>query len=997
MTLIDYIVPKWRHSNPEVRIAAVREMTAEKLDTLEKIARTDADSAVRIEAIRRLDDAARLEDIADGVADDAVKHAVQDQLNRIYHDRLLNARDRSDRIALLEKLDDEDRLADIAADMDDPEIRMAGLARIHRPAVLCRVAERHCGPAVGMEAVSRIDDAELLKRLTKTASNKKVRKQAGDKLKSMNRRGPVAPADDPLEASCLRLESLLEEGNWPEYPAALADAVVIWEAHDPERVHPLRGRFQRAADAIQAQLETFQEKGKVQSDLEGFCAEAEGLVSPSVSGELSPETLQDRIGSIRERWAAVEHSVVPAALYETLCNRFQAACEKAESEASRLQTEQAEAASRRAVRWADLERLCEKAERLSERIETRGADEQLLGDWEPLRAEWASALTDDASEGELRDRFEAAGERIRQAQQTAARRAERALQEQEARLHALCEQVETAVDAEDRGGLEKTVRAAQAEWKATGNLAPEVKAALSDRFQAACGRFFQVQREFWEKAEWKRWANLTQKEELCVIVEALADAESTDGLPEMVREVQNRWKSIGPVSKEKSGPVRERFNAACDAVYGRCLTEKETLAAEARDLVQGVPEVEGFESAAHWEQVSDVLKSIQARWKAIGPLPRAMEKPLFETFQAHCNEFFERRRAFYQTLDAERKENLARKTALCNEAESLADSTDWGDTAGKLKALQRHWKEVGPTPREDADRLWHRFQSACNRFFDRLEAAKPEHLAQKQALCEEVEALAADASDDNLKETAHRIMALQEEWKAVGPVPGGAADELWERFRAPCDAFFDRYRDHVQEIRSRQEENKAEKEAMAAEAETLAESDNWKATGDRLKALQKAWQEIGPAPRRVEGAIWERFRSACDRFFTRRNEHFANMDRERARNLEKKENICLRLEVLAQLASPDGAPPVDAADRAAERVRVGLEYKDGVIVPEDRKTTWENVLKTVRRLQADWKTTGPVRGEDHRRLWQRYRRAAAVFFPPRQETGEETAVDASGP
>jgi hypothetical protein len=102
--------------------------------------------------------------------------------------------------------------------------------------------------------------------------------------------------------------------------------------------------------------------------------------------------------------------------------------------------------------------------------------------------------------------------------------------------------------------------------------------------------------------------------------------------------------------------------------------------------------------------------------------------------------------------------------------------------------------------------------------------------------------------------------------------------------------------------------------------------------------------------------------------------------------------------VLAQLVSPEQAPEIDAADRAAERLRVGLEYRDGVVVPGDRKSTWENVLKTVRNLQEEWKRSGPVRGDDYRRLGRRYRRAAEVFFPPRPVSpdGESGGIPASG-
>lgn len=983
MTIIDLIRPKWRRSDPEVRIEAVREMAAEQLDTLEKIALTDPETEVRVEAIQRIDDGERLEAIGADASDPDIKKTVEARLNQLRHHWLTDAADSAERLAILEKLTDEDRLTAIASEMDDPDIRMAALARITRPTLLCKVAESNCGPAVGGEVVARLDDTELLRRLARNATNKKVRKQAEIKIEELERReDPDAPIREALENCCERLESLLAESDWPACPKALADAETTWRTCDPAGTHPLRGRFQKAVDIIEAQLKTFQQKGEVQSALENLCVQAKDLADAAESGSLSLAAIPERIADLEVQWDEIDHQLASPGLYETLNSRFQDACRLAGEECERRQSKKALEAVRQQERLDALSLLCGEAEALADAaFGAEDVDPQAL---EFLKLRWRELADDRSEEASLKDRFEAALTRCQDAVEAAARRAAEAVKDQEAGLQSLCEQVEAAVEArdQDRPGLEKTVRAIQAEWKRAGDLIPEVKSALSDRFQDACDRFFQVQREFWEKMEWERFANLTQKEELCVIVEALAEAQETEGLPEMVREIQSRWKTIGPVAKDKSEALWTRFHGACDSVYGRCRREKEQLIQEVREYVEGVPDPDGFETAADWEAVADAIKAVQARWKAIGPLPRSMEKTLFENFQAFCNAFFERRRSFYQKLNAERKENLAKKMRMCEEAESLVDSKDWAAAASRLKEMQRNWKSVGPASRDETDRLWQRFHTACNMFFERLEAAKPNHLSKKQDLCQQVEALTAAASDDNLRETAHKIMAIQEEWKTIGPVPEQEIESLWERFQAPCDRFFEKYRDHVQDIQTRQQENLAQKEALAAEAESLSDSRAWKETGDRLKALQKQWREIGPAPRKAEQVLWERFRSACDAFFQRRNRFFDDLDQELSDKLAKKEDLCLRLEVLAQLTSPDQPPSPETSDRAAERLRVGLEYKNGVIVPGDRKASWENARKTVRRLQDEWKRIGPARGDTDKRLHQRFRRAADRFFSP---------------
>jgi Domain of Unknown Function (DUF349) len=224
-------------------------------------------------------------------------------------------------------------------------------------------------------------------------------------------------------------------------------------------------------------------------------------------------------------------------------------------------------------------------------------------------------------------------------------------------------------------------------------------------------------------------------------------------------------------------------------------------------------------------------------------------------------------------------ENLRRKEELAAQAEALAESTEWKSTAEAIKAMQAAWKTIGPVAQEVSQDLWQRFRKAGNTFFERYhehrkESSKnvEENLARKEELCAKAEEL---SQSSDWKETAEAIKALQTEWRTIGPVAREQADEVWKRFRKAADAFFDRRKEHSDELRKLQDENLRLKEALVARAEELSQSTQWKATVQAIKELQAEWRTTGPAPSHKAEGVWRRFRGAIDVFFERQSAYFA--------------------------------------------------------------------------------------------------------------------------
>ena len=329
------------------------------------------------------------------------------------------------------------------------------------------------------------------------------------------------------------------------------------------------------------------------------------------------------------------------------------------------------------------------------------------------------------------------------------------------------------------------------------------------------------------------------------------------------------------------------------------------------------------------------------------------------------------------------------KTRLAETAESLADSEDWGETSRRIKDLQRRWKDIGAADRNVEDELWDRFQTACNSFFDRMKAMAPVNLERKERLCEQAETLARqECSEADMARVSREFMALQKEWKDIGPVPPESAKAILARFRAPCDQFFARRNVLLKALEANYEDHERRKHDLVLQAEALSGQTVWKETAERLKSLQQEWKTIGPASPKTERELWRRFKEACDHFFSRRKQFFEDQDQLRHENLKRKERLCLSLEALARLILPEGAIENEQTDDAAEQLSIALELKETVLVPGNPKTTWDRAMRMVRDIQNQWKTIGPVPGDRDADMWKRFRGAADVFFVHPPDTGK---------
>lgn len=416
-----------------------------------------------------------------------------------------------------------------------------------------------------------------------------------------------------------------------------------------------------------------------------------------------------------------------------------------------------------------------------------------------------------------------------------------------------------------------------------------------------------------------------------------------------------RW---GRVDEE--GNVRLHGTAPEDTEPGRIIGKMKGRSPEAalasfalkfRQITQRVEDLER-EMAAH----EDKTRYAGRVRTLLGWVPKANALGDFDSLLGRLN-------ALDEAARAQMEENLRRKEEVVARMEALADSTEWKQTAEVIKGLQAEWKTLGPVPRERNDDLWQRFRGAGNRFFERrkehYETQEREHrenLQRKEELCARAEELSGST---DWKGTGDALKALQAEWKAIGPVPKEHNEAVWERFRKANDAFFERRQAHFSQAETDLPENLRRKEELVVRAEELSESTDWRATAEAFKALQAEWKAIGPVPKEQNEGIWERFRGAADRFFTRRKTHYDQLEKEQKENLRRKVALCEQAEALS--------------------------------ASEEFKATSE----ALKALQAEWKAVGPVPRNRAEALWERFRKANDVFFERRAAFFEQRDQDRS--
>lgn len=396
----------------------------------------------------------------------------------------------------------------------------------------------------------------------------------------------------------------------------------------------------------------------------------------------------------------------------------------------------------------------------------------------------------------------------------------------------------------------------------------------------------------------------------------------------------------------------------------RLYTSKEEVIARLKELSNGEEEPTKTElehlKTAFYHLLNNEREAAQKAYLDAGGDPMqyaVLPDPLEEEFKAEMNIIKERRQQAIQKLEEEKQRNLKRKKEILERIKELTTTPEEAANAfQEVKQLQQEWREIKTVPAENVTELWNTYKLVQEQFYDLLkmnfEAREydfKKNLEMKTALCEAAEKL---AEEEDVISAFHQLQELHNQYREIGPVAKELREEIWARFKQASTAVNRRHAAHYEAIRTQQEENLAKKTELCEKVEMVSTDDcktaaDWEAKSKEIIAIQAEWKAIGFAPKAMNVKIFERFRTACDQFFTAKNEYFSELRTRFQENIKKKEEL----------------------------VRQAQALQDS--------TDWRQTSEKLVQLQKDWKTIGMVPKKVGDTLWKDFLSACDKFFEAR--------------
>ena len=380
-----------------------------------------------------------------------------------------------------------------------------------------------------------------------------------------------------------------------------------------------------------------------------------------------------------------------------------------------------------------------------------------------------------------------------------------------------------------------------------------------------------------------RAANYALKLQLIEELKNLSESqEDFNKLYNEFKNIQNRWKEAKEVPQEHAADLWKDYQIYSERFYDiikinnefRDYDFKKNLGLKTQlcEAVERLAEESDVISAFHQ------LQKLHQQWREIGPVARNLREELWLRFKAGSTSINKKHQQHFEELKAKEKDNLVAKTAICEKMEAidytlLKTYKEWDKKNKEVLALQAQWKTIGFAPKKQNVKIFERFRASCDLFFGNksnfYKAKKKEleeNLAKKRALCEKVNAL-KDSTE--WKETTEKLIAIQKEWKTIGPVARKHSDLVWKEFITACDYFFEQKNKHVPSQRVIEQNNFKAKKELIAKINALNEMENDSEALQTLHALLKEWNTIGHIPYKEKDKIYKLYREAADKQFDR--------------------------------------------------------------------------------------------------------------------------------
>ena len=403
---------------------------------------------------------------------------------------------------------------------------------------------------------------------------------------------------------------------------------------------------------------------------------------------------------------------------------------------------------------------------------------------------------------------------------------------------------------------------------------------IENGFKAYYNTYKKERAEYNARQEKEREENLVKKEAVIADLKALLEKqEDVNATFPAFREIQDRWRAIGPVPVQNYRNINDTYQLYVEQFYDMVKINRELRDLDFKKNLEAKEKFcEMAEKLAGNENIVEAFKELQKlheQWKEYGPVAKQFREEIWDRFKAATAVINKKYQADFEGLKEQQTENLAAKTALCEKVEEIAgreinNSADWNALSKEIEEIQKQWRTIGFATRKENQKIYDRFRAACDKFYGRKREFYTEYkdsmnanLEKKISLCEAAEAL---KTSTEWKKATDQFINLQKQWKEIGAVPRKKSEQLWKRFRAACDEFF-----NERDKNAKPENNFYGN--LKAKQKLVAEIDAYQLTGDEakdheaLEAFMQRWQEIGFVPFKEKDNIAQAYKEAVNRKF----------------------------------------------------------------------------------------------------------------------------------
>ena len=403
--------------------------------------------------------------------------------------------------------------------------------------------------------------------------------------------------------------------------------------------------------------------------------------------------------------------------------------------------------------------------------------------------------------------------------------------------------------------------------------------AMETAFKGVYANYKRERAEYNRQQDAQREDNFVKKqaviEDLKTLVEKQEDISST--FPAF-RELQNRWREIGPVPATKFRDLNDTYQFYVEKFYDMVKINRDLRDLDFKKNLEAKQEFcEAAEKLAENENVVEAFRELQKlheQWKEFGPVAKEYRDSIWERFKAATAVINKKYQGYFEGQKERQQENLEEKTKLCEQVEAIAEkevksSNEWNQLSSEIEEIQKKWRTIGFATKKENQKIYDRFRAACDKFFARkrdyysqFKDSMNENMEKKLSLIERAEAL---KDSKEWKKTTEALIDLQKQWKEIGAVPRKKSEQLWKRFRAACDEFFNE-RDKNSKPENDYYGNLKAKKALIEEINAY-ESKDPEADQAAAREFAEKWRAIGFVPYKEKEAIQKAYSEAIQAKF----------------------------------------------------------------------------------------------------------------------------------